>query len=374
MVGHNKAVLALSLFLLSIPILAHAQRTIGVVWQVPSSQRIAEKQLHKFAEAGFTYLQIEDALNSRTWNTINRLGFNVYATLPVYFPTAKTFRQAGSAFYRRMRKLAIFYKGQPSVKAIGLFSYGSVTNASFQKSVADYINRIFPKSSEKLYYLTTNAGFTPVDTLFDFKIIRTSNPVKVTDSNIGAWLYQPPKGKIWELYPVKQFLKQTARSPDIPIFFHSSWLQTMINKHPGFRNILSFYATSSSAVFPIPPNEPAPAGNKIIVIALLIAWILFAFTFRYDPLYQKSFKRFFLSHRFYVSDVIHRNIRTFLRGNSILIQHCIAGGIIYLCIMQSSFSQLGLKALFWHIPVLAQFGTGKLGIFLWGWQSYLLSK
>src|SRR5699024_4629302 len=129
---------------------------------------------------------------------------------------------------------------------------------------------------------------------------------------------------------VKWFLTKTGLHPGKPVFFNSAWLKTMYKKHPEFRNILRLYATSNAAVFPVPSHERNfSTQDNIIIITLLLVWAFMGMARRYDPLYQSSFYRYFLSHTFYVNDVATRKIRPSLSGYSILIQHCIAGGIIY---------------------------------------------
>lgn len=355
------------------PSLASAQRTIGIIWQAPPSKMDAASQLHYFSEAGFSYLQIEGELSPSTWKLINRLGFNVYAMLPVRFPVKEMFSKADSAFYQKIERLSADYGAQPSVRAIGLFAFGQVTNSGFRKGAADFLKKISSVSSKKFYYVTSEAHSSPLDTLFNFKIRSFSGTATAGNPKVKAFVYRPPDGKAWKLSSVKQFMRMTARSPGIPVFFQSSWLMDMSQKYPRFQNILSRYATTSSAVFPLPKSEePGFANKNIIVISLLLAWILFGIAWHSDPLYQKSFSRFFRAHSFFVEDVINRDIRTLFSGISILLQHIVSGGIITYCIFETAFSELGQQALAWHLPAWFIFGTGKLGVFFWGLAAVLI--
>jgi hypothetical protein len=363
----NKIILVLSLLLM--PSLANAQRSIGIVWNVPSSQNKASKELHHFSDEGFTYLLINETLNPQNWRLIKRLGFKVYAALPVHFPTAENFSKADSSFYQKMRRRVADYESHPTVRAIGLFSFGQVASPKFRQEASGYINKMAQASSRKLFYQSSANQRSSLDSLFDFKVRSFSGAGIINDPKVQAFVYRPPASHKWDLAAVKQFMEATAHSPVNPVFFDSDWLSAMNYKYPHFTETLSHFAAISSAVFPLPKSEKQASLNNninVIVISLLIAWILFGIAYRYDPLHQKSFSRFFGAHSFYVDDVMNHEIRTLFSGISILLQHALSGGIILYCIFETAFSKLGQQALFWHIPALSIFGTGKLDIFLLG--------
>ncbi len=351
------------------PLPVNAQRSIGILWNAPSSQVKAARQLHYFSNEGFSYLLIDETLNPQVWKLISGLGFKVYTALPIHFPIAETFSKADSSFYHNMRQRVADYESQPSVRAVGLFSFGHVKSSKFREEATGFIHRIVPASSGELFYRTAAEQRSSIDSLFDFKIRSFSGLGAVNNPKVQAFVYQPPDGQRWNLAAVKQFMEATSHSPESPVFFGADWLNTMNHKYPHFAETLSHYAAASSAVFPLPRSSKRASLNNninVIVISLLIAWILFGIAYRYDPLHQKSFSRFFGAHSFYVDDVMNHEIRTLFSGISILLQHALSGGIVLYCIFETAFSNLGQQALFWHIPALSIFGTGESGIFLLG--------
>lgn len=363
----NRFFLAVAFLSLLCPTHVFAQRAVGVSWKAPTSTQIAETQLRDFANTGISYLLVDQKLDRSTWQTISSLNFTVYAMMPVRFPVVQTFSQADSIFNRETAAYLSHFSNKSVVKAVGIFAYGQTENSRFRNSVKKFLADNVSGLVKPIFYQTTQADSSPIDSLFSFKILSVSTRSVPQSDFIGAYLYKPGDKTKWDLSPVKTFLEQTVANDSIPVFFDGSWLQTMQQKHPGFQHTLTLFTSSADPAFTLPqPNRIQPSGHNSVIIALLLAWIIFAITYHNNPAYRKSLVRYFTGHQFYVDDVMQRLIRSSTAGFSILVQHAIAGGIFFYCLFYVSFSPLGTEALFNHYPFLSLLGTGGVSIFCLG--------
>lgn len=343
------------------------QRAIGVDWSVPENYSEAATQLQHYADIGISYLQIHEPLESEVWKKIDELGFTVYGTLPVNFPVSDTFSKADSARLDTLSAIIANYNRQPSIKAIGTFAYGALSDAAFKRLAADFTIGLKSETDIPLYYIAADETGSAVDSLYSFKILRLPGPNVSKKSRVAAFIYRPANADKWNLATLKNSLEQTADSPQYPFFIESSWLRDMEKKYPDFGQVLSSFTAGGDAVFPLPESSPKPFSSaSAITVLLLLAWILFAVTYSYDPVYRKSFVRYFTGHRFFVDDVMKRHIRSPFTGGSILLQHAISGGVVAYIIFKVFFTSLGYEALLYHYPLLPEMDAGGLNLFFWG--------
>lgn len=368
----KRSFVAVILVLLFLPASMRAQRLVGVNWQVPDTLAEMTAQLHYFSGLGITHLQVNRQLPSSAWQVIEENNFTVFGKLPIHFPVLQTFSTADSTEQAQWLQMVGYFNDQSSAQAIGLFSYGQIQNPRFRHAVTEFIQQI-NTATKPLFYTTRYAQSNSIDSLFDAKMVSLVD-TDVTDSNhINAFWYEPTSSRALQLAPVKQFMETTAPYPNLPVFFDSVWLQNMIDKHPGFEKTLRLYASSSQPVFPLPKQKNSHSIQRnIIVIMLLLVWLILALTYNYNPVYRRSFLRYFTGHKFYVQDVMQRHIRSLLSANSILIQHAICGGIVLYCIYEVTFSALGHQAIISHYPVISLAGDSSLALFFWGFGGTLI--
>jgi hypothetical protein len=363
----NHSFVAVFFVLLLMPLYAAGQRAIGVDWDVSERSSDAATQLQRYADTGISHLRIHQPLNSETWELIDELGFTVFGQLPVNFPVAQSFAGADSARLDTLAAITAHYNRQRSVRAIGAFAYGAVDDEGFKRSLLNFTKDLSSKTDSPLYYLTADGKNSTIDSLFSFRMLRLPARTVPETGSIAAFIYRPTDSNQWDLASIKNALERTAASPQYPLFFEASWLRGMENRYPNFGQVLSTYTSSGNAVFPLPENSPKPFSKaSAIAVMLLLAWVLFAVTYSYDPIYRKSFVRYFTGHRFFVDDVMKRHVRSPFTGGSILIQHAISGGIVIYIIFAVFFTSLGYEALLSHYPLLPEPDAGGLNFFFWG--------
>ncbi len=342
-----------------------AQRSLGVDWDPPSSFSEAAAELRSYDNLGITYLQIQGELPEEIWQVIEEHNFRVQGKLPIAFPVAQTFSNADSSQIQAWLQQAGYFNSREMVESLQVFAYGPVRNQQFQLRVSNFVEKLKSDFTKHLSYLTTHTEPVSIDSLFKFKTLGyLGNDIQT--EQIGAFYYEHAANSL-RLAPVKAYLNKTGSHPDLPVYFDSEWLDRMFQTHPDFQDTIQMFATTSDPVFPLPRNGPIQTGHEnAIVIMLLLVWIILAVTYNYNPVYRRSFLRYYSGHKFYVKDVMHRHIRSLFTGNSIMAQHAISGGIIIFCLYEATFSDLGKQATLSHFPFLDIFGLGSLNVFLWG--------
>ncbi len=353
----------------------YAQRAIGVDWELPDEQQIAREQLQYFSELGIGYLQINERPSEEVWNVISDLDFTVFAQLPVQFATVQTFSKADSSFKEKINANLQYYASRQSVKAIGLFAYGQINERIFRKALTEFMQQLPGGISKPIYYQTAKAKTVSIDSLFAFKMLRVSQDYTSMNSAVKAYYYAAESKFDWKLAPVKEFLNQTPKSSEIPVFFNSEWLLTILNNYPEFEITLQTFATVQNPVFALPEEERAiDSENNALIAALLLVWILLSITYYISPVFRKSLVRYFTGHPYYVRDVMDRYVRTMLPGTSILAQHVLLGGIVGYCVGNSLFSSLGIEAFYSHYPIFSIFGEDNFAFFWGGFIAILVAQ
>lgn len=379
----KKLILAALPFLFFISKISVAQRTsnsvgqpVGVIWSAPINQLEAQEQLKQLASLGVQYLQIDDELPPVVWQTILQLDFKVYALLPVRFPVTPAFGLSDSTFKESINSLLKQYASHQSIKAVGFFAYGPVTSRNFQKAVSRFVASLENKINLPRYYITSRPFSSPIDTLFDFKILHVSpdgGNIK-TSEFIDAYFFTPMDGATQQsLWQIKSTLKSIHKEKKVPVFLGASQLLNLTKKFPEFKKTLTLYSTTAD--YPIPVNSaPFMKSNQssFIIMLLLLAWVILSFTYYVSPVYRRSFYRYFTGHQFYLIDVFERHIRSNLPGASILIQQIIFSGVVFYCIGTRFLSPLGKEALIYHYPFISIFGESNLMFLLWGFLTAIL--
>src|SRR5699024_9363675 len=209
-----------------------AQRIIGADWQPPVSTTHAHEQLERLQQAGISFLQVDQQLDSSTWKRIEQLGFSVYAMLPLRFAVAQSLMMH-STMQNHISQYLQHYNAHESVIAVGLFAYGAITDDAFHRLFSKYVSWVEQNYSGPLYYQTARLSAPgAISDHVDFeKILILDSHDIPTDTTAGGYNYFPTDQHKWELKPVKLFLQQTQIHPNIPVFFSAEWLLAMFERH-----------------------------------------------------------------------------------------------------------------------------------------------
>ncbi|MFH5830838.1 hypothetical protein ACG2F4_02210 [Halalkalibaculum sp. DA3122] len=366
--------LTLLAFLLVLPRPVTAQRTFGVVWDVPEDTGEALNQLDDFKDLKITYLELDELVSDALWKEIQQRNFSVFIQVPVQYPVVETFARTDSALAQIYQRFLTHYQGK-QVEAIGAFAYGQTHDPSFSEAVKPFTAELSSTLSVPLYYKEWNAVGHPTSTLFDFTLTRVNVDAGFTSSSSpdyrlpasGAYLYHPSPSLASKMAPLKWFFQTTRDTPDAILFFDSGWLLNFVEVHQPVQQILVEHATFQDAVFPL-PRERMPSGHShsIIVLILVLVWGTVALNYSFMPTYRRSLFRFFHSHRFFIEDVIKRHIRSVVPSLLLLIQHSILSGIFLYCAASTFFSRAGLEVFYHYFPTLSLFGNEYFSFFVLG--------
>lgn len=359
-------------FLLSLAFgTAHAQRVLGVAWELPGDDARAVRQLQQFRELGITVLELRQTPSDRLWSEINRHNLTVYADLHILFPITHTFAGSDSALYRQSRKKIRAFAAQPSVKALNLFTYGAIHRDSFKESAASFFKHFHALRSIRAIY-TDNRTKHRLNAPFDFfrYDIRLSpknipSPSIPGSPDIDSYRYHPSPELRERFVPFKQAIQQTAAYPRKPFFMESSWLLSMVEKYPELATILPSLSSESDPVFPAPAESlPSPNPSPLPILTLLLVWAMLALHYNMSPLYRKSLFRYFTGHKFFLNDIFRQHIRSPFPSFVIIIQNALLISAALFITFTRFWSDTGLQSLQHHFPGLFFFTGGVYDIFL----------
>lgn len=357
---------------------AEAQRLIGVQWDLPGELAEAGRQLRTFDRLGIDIVEIDRPPPPPMWDSLRRAGMEVWAVVPVRYPTYRTFAEPDSLFLSTLEGHLQRYLSREEVGAIRLFAWGAVHDPRFIEALSPYTEQIRELFAGGIYYLDSASRQAGGKDILDFAMrtisVRpgwTRNQPPDIPEGAGAWLYRPSPEMSPLLGPLKQVLDATADSPETPLFLPSNWLLENIDRYPSLAETLRMYAAEEQAVFPL-PEESYPLEDQVGlgVLMLFLLWGSVALNYSLSPLYRRSAGRFFTSHRFYVNDVLHRHVRAPGQGVVMLVQHSLLSGILLYTLGRFLFSPAGMNALTHHLPAAELFGSPYLSLFCWG---FLLS-
>lgn len=353
---------------------SHAQRTIGIQWDMPATTDSSLSQLQQFKTLGISTIEIKELPPPKVWQQIDSLGFSVYANLGITFPTTKTFSEPDSALLSQIQHKASAYIAHSSIQAMGLFNYGAVQQADFNEALKPYISRFKEAGIPSLYVVSSRniADSLQADFfLWDIQIASQEDlsdiPSQAQDYN-GGYIYDPSEELSHQLAPFKEFLSATSGNPQKPVFVSSQWLFSILQSHPGFSEILASITGDDLFIFPLPKEQAIPqerSNSNIPIVILLLVWGSIALHYSGSPLYRKSVFRFFTSHRFFIDDIFHRKIRSPIPAMLLLFQHALLFSACIFSVFSELFSKLGQQALFTYFPFLTIVGSNTYSIFIW---------
>jgi hypothetical protein len=350
----------------------HAQRSVGVKWEMPENQKAAMSQLQQYHELGISIIEVQSPLSSPVWREINRLEFEVYGNLGIRFPTTSTFSEPDSSLINSIQNKASAYLSQSSVTSINLFEYGAIHNSPFFKALEPIARQLKSRRQTDLYFTSRRLSTQDISSsdFIMWDLFVTSKNIDTLSipqgSTIGAYIYSPSEDLYGYLTPFKKFLDLTSSTSEKPIFIYQDWLNSTLAKYPDFPKTLRSVISKPDPVFPLPkesiPNGPA---SVLPILMLLLIWGTVALHFNSSPLYRKSLFRYFTAHKFFIQDIFQRHIRSPFPALLIILQNVFLLSTCVFATYSAVLSPLAKEALIYHFPLLSTFGNSPLSIFIW---------
>lgn len=322
---------------------------------------------------GISLVEISDIPSPKIWQAINDLKLDVYGDIGISYPVAETFSKTDSALINQVESKASAYLAQPSVKAIGLFSYGAVDQQPFRAAIAPFVDQLQRAGNPNIYFVS-DRSLPSNEIKTDFYLYNQA----VTPSNIeslqlpgeakvGGYIFSPSSSLKNYLSPFKHFLEITSANDQKPVFVNGDWLLSTIHKHPQFKSTLRSLCNEADAIFPVPKESlPKPDRSPLPVIILFVVWGIAALHYNTSPLYRKSLFRYFGAHKFFIDDIFHRQIRSALPAFLIIFQNALLVGACAFISFNTFWSKNGKEALFYHFPAFKAFGANPISLLIWG--------
>lgn len=299
-------------YFLVIPTLMFAQGGVqfGVDWEVPGSINEQKQQLDTFASLGIRIIQIEGIVDSETLGLINDTGFELWVSSGVKFYRPSDFPEQNQLTDKLTDPLFYYRNNEIAISRYTLFEHplASSTFIEMLDEVIPIVRQLF-------------AG--PTDVLIAPGIRQEISPlinIGLTKDNFVQYhIGEVPDDRIAYIHILDNAFNVNAARQfrDILLDKNTSrhvWIfdsHTLINLEPtsDFVRILKAFSTNSTAVVALGPELAEEDTMVIITIVILILVTLFAAIFTTNAGYQRSFTRYFLTHNFYVNDVMLKRTR-----------------------------------------------------------------
>lgn len=350
---------------------AHAQRILGVSWQLPSSESQAMTQLERFESLGFGVLSLKSVPSQRVWEEIDRLGFKVYGNLDIRFPTAATFAETDSVLRSRLRKKATSFLEQPVTAGLILFSFGAIEQSPFRQALNSLIKTFPQKDNIQYLYIGSRPALQSqlpfADLLYQLSVTpdNLSSVMPPMGENIGGYRLQLSDELSHLLTPLKRVMQATADAREKPLLLDGSWVLKQTSRHPGLTTILRSAAADEEPLFPVPEETlPEPTPSPLPALVLLIVWGVLGYHYNMSPLYRKSLFRYFTAHRFFLDAIYHRQIRSPLPSLIIMGQNALLMGAAVFIVASNLWTPLGLQSLAAHYPALFFLSSSAYDLFI----------
>ncbi len=100
------------------------------------------------------------------------------------------------------------------------------------------------------------------------------------------------------------------------------------------------------------------------ILVLIALWISLVVNIKLNPGYYELIPRYFTAHRFFVDDILSYRERSAASALFLLFQHALFGGLIIYILSKVYISDIGLDALYHHLPYLGILGQNNFSLFV----------
>jgi len=148
------------------------------------------------------------------------------------------------------------------------------------------------------------------------------------------------------------------------LIINFEWLKSTFEEYPEIEDLFLAKENLSSDLIPLPKS---PKNKPLVhwsIIVLLLLWISLAVNVGTNPTYLETIPRYFTAHRFFVDDIMSYRERTSASAIFLLFQHAVFGGLVTYVLVKLFISDIGLEALYYHVPYIAVMGQNYFSLFV----------
>lgn len=330
---------------------------------------------------GLSFMVLPAGSSSASIQELAEQGIHLMMYLPEHYligSQAPSGRQRAEAIETRTEQIGRFSRavadarGEATLRGIIIALHPDLK----QPRVAEYLSALsagikerFPE--QQLYIITNQETDVtrPGGSLQDISLIRENSG----DALMPAAMHVVPRfgdNVLRQLYEF--FAAAQASSTTSMLAFHERDFLHYRANTPDFDTLIHEYTSPGPAVVPLPaPAAPAPRLHFSAVFLLLL-WFSFGLHYFFSQSYRRSIKRYFLSHTFFVEDVLDRHVRFAVSALLVLIQTGLMWGLMFYTVVPATVSEAGFSGLSWHYPIIQQHWTLIVIFFISGTAFNLL--
>lgn len=225
---------------------------------------------------------------------------------------------------------------------------------------------ILPEGSLRLYYLSANSAQDPYEPHeYTFRSLRhgLSNQVVGNSTVFHLTAEGADHPTLDRFY---QLLEYSLQMDESIILLPREWLTEQLERYEWFDDVLKSYTNEGKLLRLYPEAAGStPAVNWDITLLLLLFGVVLLHI-RFNPVYREALFRYFLSHRYFLEQIVEYRIRQVSISLLLFLQHALLTGIALHLWFHAVLSPLAKEMLYEQLGLLSLFGEGPLSLIVTG--------
>jgi hypothetical protein len=342
---------------------------LGVYLTEEEYAGVSSDQFQLLEQMGISVIEFEGLAPQSIINLIDEYRFRVFTTQPRRFVTSPELQRNDSLYFQEDLFLIQEYRARigEAVAAFGLFIYPDDTSINSRNLLDQYATSFQGVENGELliYYRSAFSDLQNYPESFSFRSthIETGNNDHLPTQVIH---FIPPDDHIGSLRELKSVLELSLNRDQSIVMLPYSWLLKKLNEFELLGDALIAFTGNQALLFAEPDVRDSPLSPNWAVIIFIILLGTYIAHYHSSALYQRSLLRYFTMHKFFLDDVMEYRIRTSISATVLFSQHILITGLFVYILADTFLSPLGTDALYHHFPVINIFGSGSLGIALFG--------
>ncbi|TVQ14995.1 MAG: hypothetical protein EA364_03205 [Balneolaceae bacterium] len=349
--------LSFLILILLLPVLpAQAQRHFGIIWDPPSGEREAARELFGYQQLGIRSLMIEGIHEFGILDVLHGFDFEVAVSVPQTYLTATELQKRKPASLDLVISHVEYYRNHDFISSFILFSDSQVNSSRFANRASPIIREARISTDIPLLHINGNTRHRFGDTdrpdgvilhLSEAELNMMADPGTDTLIPVAGYIWNPADG--FDTRHFQEMLRLTRPAGDVPVYFHAHWVAEHLED--GLEDALIIFAGDSDALLPKPRLQTeTPSPNWHIILVILV-WISFAVHFAIFPNYNKSLFRYFSNHKFFIEDIFEKRIRFSTTPVFLNLQTAVLFGLFFYTLYSFHISAAGLDVLGNYLPI-----------------------
>lgn len=337
-----------------------AQQQFGVHYHPRTEIEDLQADLTLISEMEINRLMVEVPFPDEQLRLISDYDFTIAAFSGIQYPTQHRLEYRSGEFNTAISQISELLNYDLQIDQILYFRHGAIKSEGFRELVQPHVNQADRPANTIGTFLTAHPPEDEMLQVIPNFILEVSTYAGVTDweqifgHNGFAGIYYNPDEQEFDLRDFQNIMEVMENHRQLPVYFDWEWFVINVNEDPFISEVIEAYATDPDAVFPNPAEEDNGIQANILILILLILWGSVIVHYVFVPPYQKSLYRFFLTHSFFVADIIYRRIRIGFPNIIVLLQQGLLAGVFVNGILFHYLSDLGREAITHNLLFLSE--------------------